>query len=221
VLPETPPIIERPNDTEPDELHRVEVNRETIQAVVSILSRPEIFSRQVTIESFWEGGQAVFVIDVSVYHDMTSLHIVPPVGEEKRIIVTPDKLYIWYPGDESVFVGNPAPSGDGVRAADEWHMLLTFENILDLNRNDIIDGGYTEFNGELSVFALYRSAELGNTREYFISLDLGLVIAVNVHDERNMLIYSMTAGETAVGVISPDAFILPDGIDLIAHNAQN
>ena len=214
-LPDTPMIVERLSETEPDALSRVEINRDTVQAVVSTLARPEIYSRDVVIESFWEGGQAVFNISVAVKHSATSLSITPPSGQEKRIIITPDKLYIWHAGDDVVFAGSPNSMGDGIRTADEWQMLNTFENILGLSGNDIIDAGYAYFGGEMCVFALYRSPQLGNLRKYYISLDLGLVIAALEHDSRGMLIYTMTAGNTFIGEVNPEAFRLPDGTEVI------
>jgi len=214
-LPDTPVIIERPIGAQPDELYRIEVNRETIQDVVSTLLRPETYRRNILIESFWDGGQAAFNIDVSVSDGITSLSITPPMGAQKRIIVTPDNLYIWYYGDTEPFVGQPDSIGDH-RTADEWQMLPTFESVIGLDRNYVVDGGYVEFAGELCIFVLYRSPLLNNLRKYYISLDLGLVIAVEEHDSDGMLIYRMTAGQTIVGDVNPEDFMLPDRTLLIA-----
>jgi len=211
MLPETPLIVNRPTDTQPDELSRIEINRETVQAVVSTLSRPEVYSRTVTIESFWQGGQAVFNIGVAVLYDKTSLHIVPPVGPDKRIIVTTDELFIWHTDDLEPFIGSPTSTGDATRTADEWNMLLTFENILNLNRNDIVDAGFVDLDGHMCIFVQYFSSQLGNTRRYYISLEYGLVIAVDIHDFSNFLIYSMTASPPQIGHTPANAFRLPDG----------
>ena len=210
-LPETPPIAERPGSAEPDALVRIEVNRETVQDVVSTLFRPDIYSREVTTESFWEGGQSVFTTQVNVKGEVTALIIAPPDGPKKRIIVTPDFLYIWHDGDDAPYIGRPYSLGYGGRTADEWHMLLTFENILGLSRNDIIDAGVTQRDGKDCVFAVYRSPILGSSRKYFISLDFGLVVAAYEHDSGGMLIYRMTAGETTIGEVNPEAFALPGG----------
>jgi len=216
-LPDTSASSERPSDTQPDTLDRVEINRDTIQAVVSTLSRPESFSRVVKIESFWEGGQAVNDISVSVQDGMTSLRILPSVGIERRIIVTPETEYIWYKGDRFPFIRNVSSAGDDHRAADEYQMLHTFEDILTLSSEDIIDAGYTELDGEVSVYAMYLSREFAYMRIYYISLELGLIIAAVEYDANGTLVYSMTAGETYVGSVDPAAFILPDGTDLMAR----
>ena len=214
-LPDTPMPAERPERPEPDALDRVVVNPDTIQAVVSSLDRPATFMREIEIESFWEGGQATFEVSVSVSGGMTSLSILTPAGAERRVIVTPEREYVWYRGDRTAFVRNVGAGGDGRRIADEYQMLLTYEDILTFDRNDIIDAGYIEYAGEVCVFAVYRSPHLGNMRTYYISLELGLVIAVIEYDANGNQIYRMTAGECFIGEIDPAAFILPDGTVLL------
>jgi len=211
-LPDTPHIMERPGGSAADALTRIEVNRETVQDVISTIERPEIYTRNIIIESFWDGGQAAFNINVSVRGDLTSIRIYSPIELYRRIIVTPTELFIWHEGDEVPYVGTPNSAGyGGHRAADEWQKLLTFENILDLDRNDIIDAGLTELDGIVCIYALYYSPLLSNSRKYYVSIEDGLVIAVDVHDSDNMLIYTMRAGETQIGETARNAFVLPDG----------
>ena len=214
-LPKTPVATEQPTETGMDTLDRVEVNRDTIQDVVSSLNRPDTYSRDIKIESYWEGGQAVYHIGVSVIDGMTSLLTHPPIGVEKRIIVTKDTLYIWYTGDSQPFIGDIGSSGDESRAADEWQMLITYEDILELNTSDIIDAGYTQYDGADCVFAVYLSPMLGNTITYYVSLELGLVIAAEEFDRSGTLIYSMKAGQCVIGEVDRDAFTLPDGTSII------
>jgi len=214
-LPDTPPATERPNGTGTDALDRVEVNKDTIQAVITTIERPDTYNRDIVIESFWEGGEVTYDISVSVVDGITSLRVLPPSGVDKRIIVTPDTLYIWYRGDRSPFIGETNSAGDGSRAADEWQMLITYEDVLRLDKNDMISAGYTEYEGVVCVYAEYRSQLLGNTMTYYISLDLGLVVAAEEYDRDGALIYSMKAGDCAIGEADPAAFILPDGTNLI------
>jgi len=213
-LPETPVETERPNGNGTDTLDRVVVNRDTIQDVISSFVRPDTYSRDVLIESFWEGGQAVYQIRASVMGGMTSLRTQPPIGIEKRIIVTEDTLFIWYIGDRYPFVGDVGSAGDESRTADEWQMLITYEDILRLDKSDIIDAGYTQYDGVDCIYAVYLSPLLGNKRTYYVSLDLGLVIAAEEYDKNGAHIYSMRANDCLVGEVDPDAFLLPDGTDL-------
>ena len=215
-LPETTPNAEIPGDTDPDALDRVDVTRETVQAVVSTLERPAIYSREIVVESFWDGGHAIFNISAVVYNEMTSIRTEPPAGKEKRIVVTADALYIWYEGDDIMYVGDNSSSGDGYRTADEYQMLDTYEDILDLNLTDIIDAGYTEYRGDDCIYIESLSRNFGYIRNYYISIELGLVEGVEEYDETGMLVYRMTADEYSVDAIDPMAFSLPDGTHLLA-----
>ena len=212
-LPDTSASTGSPVVTEPDALDRVEVTRDTVQSVISTLSRPDTYSREVTIESFWKDGQAEYSIEVVVRDGATSLRMQPSVGAEKRIIVTPDKLYIWYKGDRTPYVGELGSAGDRNRTADEWQMLSSYEDILALDKNDITDAGYTEYGGRDCVYAIYLSPLLDYTIKYYVSIEMGLVTGAEEYDEAGMLVYSMSAGECAIGDADPAAFILPDGTE--------
>jgi hypothetical protein len=218
-LPDISAPTERPGEPGTDALNRVEVTRETVQIVVStLLPRPVTYSRDVLIESFWENGHAAYNINVSVDADFTSLRIIPPVGIEKRIIVTPENLYIWYRGDRAPYIGDHDSSGDEHRTSDEYQMLITFEDILGLDINYIVEADYTIYEGEECIYVVYLSPIFGYTVRYYISIDLGLVIAAEEYDETGELIYRMVAGECIVGEVDPAVFTLPDGTDLRAED---
>ena len=210
-LPETSASPERTGAGEPDALSRVEVSRDTIQSVIRTLSRPEAYARGVVIESFWEGGRVEYIINVTVADGVTSIRSLSSVGVDKNIIVTRDSLYIWYQGDRTPYAGAADSAGDGSRTADEYQKLITYEDILTLDKNTIYDAGYTEFGGEECVYVEYLSPRLGYTMKCYISIELGLITGAVEYDEAGAVIYKMTAGECVVGEADLSAFTLPDG----------
>ena len=106
-------------------------------------------------------------------------------------------------------------SGDAVRTADEWQMLITYEDLLKLNKSDIIEAGYTtEYGNEDCIFAVCATPLLNYTRKFYISLESGLVVGAEELDESGKLIYNMTVGECIIGEVEQAAFMLPDGTDL-------
>ena len=215
-LPEAPTPTESFEDAEPDTLDRVEITKDNVQAVVSqTLSRPDVYSRDITIETFWEGGQALYSISANTAHGMTSLRITQPGGTEKRIIVSAGTFYIWYNGDRNPFIGLAEDVDGGNKIADEWQMLITYEDILELDNNDITRAEYTEFGGEDCIFIEYRSPLLGYAREFYVSIELGLVVGAEEYDETGALVYRMATSECLEDEIDPAAFILPDGTDLL------
>ena len=215
-LPEAQTPVTTSRETEPDALDRVEVERNNIQEVISSLSRPETYSRDIVIETFWEDGQAEYNITTSTARGVTSLRIVPPEGPEKRIIASSDTFYIWYNGDRTPYIGSLKDIYDGPRTVDEWQMLITYEDVIELDKNDIVDAGYNEFDGEYCIFAEYRSPLLGHTLKYYVSIDLGLIIGAEEYDETGALIYRMTASECVIDEVDLSEFTLPDGILLLA-----
>jgi len=214
-LPETVVTAEIPDGTEPDTLDRVEVTPGTVQAVVSTLVRPDVYSRIIKVESFWDDGQVSYTIHVAVYSGFTSIRTVMPAGGEKYVIVTPDTLYIWYADDVSFFIGERGTLGDDYRIADEFQMIDAYEDILDLDRDCITNAGYTVYRDDDCIYIEYLSPFFGYLRKYYVSIGLGLVIAVEEYDETGRLVYSMTAGECLVGEVDPAAFTLPDGTNVL------
>ena len=214
-LPDISVPSENPGVTAPDALDRVEVTRDTIQAVISTLSRPEIYSRNMYIESYWEGGKAEYTINVSVYNGVTSLQSLSASGPEKRVIVTPETSYIWYTGETAPYAGNTTGGRVGdYKNADEWQMLVTYEDVLNYDKNDIIEAGTVKYGEQDCVYAICRSPLLGYTCKYYISIALGLVTGAEEYDETGALVYSMSAGE-CVDEVDPALFILPDGTPLV------
>jgi len=204
-------------NSEPDVLNRVEVTKDTLQAVVSSLSRPEIYSRSIEVEMFWGGGHAVYSISVSVMDDITALRILPSVGAEKRVIISPENLYIWYSGDRAPYISAPSRvnNGSGFRDTDEWQMLVSYEDILQLDKSDILGAGYIEYEGEYCIYGDCRTPQLGYSRRYYIPVSLGLVSCAEEYDESGSIVYSMTAGECAIGTVDESAFLLPDGASVL------
>ena len=213
-LPVTTETTDAPAKNEPDALNRVEVTTGTVQAVILTLNRPHTYNREIRIESYWENGQAEYDISVAVIGNKTSLRVQPSSGGEKRIIITPDKLYIWYAGDCTPYIGLIDPSGDELKQTDEWQMLFSYEDILDMEISDIIDAGYTEYGDEDCIFVEYRSPLLGYIRRYYVSIALGLVTGAEEHDENGSLVYAMTSGECRINAPDSEAFILQDGTDV-------
>ena len=94
-LPDAPTSSAPSVVIEPDEWGRVEITRDTVQSVVmQTLSRPDTYSRNVIIDTYWDGGQAAYNININVTDGMTALRVYQPSGIEKRIIVTSENLYV-------------------------------------------------------------------------------------------------------------------------------
>ena len=190
----------------------VEITAETVQDVIATLNRPETYSRNIIIERFWDGGSAQQHIHTAVVGEVMSLRTNSPEGVERRIIVTADKVYIWYSGDSSPFSSYIGAAGN---AADEWRAILTYEDVLALTAADIVETGFVQFGGEPCIFIVYRSPQFGYTIRYYVSIDLGLLVGAAGYDRAGELVYRMTVGATTLGEADPSAFLLPDGSSVL------
>ena len=210
-LPAESPALERPEITEPDALNRVEVVRDTVQAVISTLSRPDTYSRDVTVEMFWEDGHVEYNISVWVTGGMTSMRSLSSSGIEKRVIITPERYYIWYFGDMTPFIGDFSSLEDAGRLSDELQMIVTYEDILGLEERNIVEAGFDLWGDEHCVYAVYYSRLLRYSKRYYVSIESGLVVGATEHDQSGELVYRMTAGAPNYNNIDPAVFTLPDG----------
>ena len=215
-LPAVPAATDTPSDAPSDALNSVKVTTDTVQAVIASLSRPESYRRSVVVEIVWDGGRAVYNISVAVQGAATAIRIVPSVGLEKRVIVANGELYIWNLGDKSYYKGVAGAAGDAYRTADEMQMLLSYEDILSLDKEDILEAGYVFHGEEYCVYAQCRTPRLGYTRNYYVPVGLGLVTYAEDLDQNGNLVYSMTAGECVTGETDLSLFTLPDGVNVLS-----
>ncbi len=190
----------------------LKVTPENVQAVVSTLKRPESFSQDIVIESFWSDDKSKY--EVSTWSKKgavrTSLKALKS-KYKKETIVTQDKLYLWYDGESSYFTGKP---GDEI-AADDYQMIPTYEDVLSINKTDILEAGFEKKNDEPCIFVRAHTGELGYIDIYYISVSTGLLFAAETYDGET-LIYSMAAANVSLNMPPDDKFVLPDGKSVIS-----
>ena len=212
ILPDTPETPGITDEQPKDALDRIEISGETIQAVVAqSLARPRLYTRTLKVSSFWDGGQSDYRIDVFSSDGFTSLKTLTPSGETRHVILSPSKLYIWYDGDATAYSCDIALGNNADKVADEWQMMVTYEDILTLDKSEILDAGYIEYNTEECVFATWRTPLLGYKRTCYISLKSGLIIGAEEFDDSGALVYEMTTDTYTPGEPDPASFTLPDG----------
>ena len=83
------------------------VSPETVQSALSTLSRAGEYSRTVTAETFWPGGESTRSIDVAVSGDSTALTVTEG-GKVKHILLSGEEMHIWYDAYSGVYSGPAA-----------------------------------------------------------------------------------------------------------------
>lgn len=216
----TPPIVLptlQPDSSQGDvsggadgQAQRVEVTVSTVQAVIASLERAGSYYRQLSVQTFWEGGSGTTSVQTWVDDGYTYVRSAPPSGQVRYCLSTPDDtVYYWY-GGSSAWRTAPADS----LSADLSQRIPSYEDVLALDEQDICAAGYAAYSEHPCIYVETRQDELGYLERYWVSVDSGLLVAAQTVKE-DAVVYSVNATAPIQTPCPTDAvFALPDGMVL-------
>lgn len=185
---------------------RVEVTPQTVQSVVATLARPASFFRELTVETFWTGGNSS--TQVQVWTDGGWSHSVQalPSGAVRHDLTGEETHYYWYDGSQQY---KSAPADE--KSSDLAQHIPTYETVLELDPGEITAAGY-ELRGDLPcILAEVRPAGSALLQRFWVSVDSGLLVSAE-SEEDGQLVYRMTAYTPVQSPCPADgSFALPDG----------
>jgi hypothetical protein len=188
----------------------VRITRENVQQVIKTLARPETYTREVLVETFWGDGSSQTSFTAAVSPLGVSLRS-SVRDTQKNIVIKDGEISIWY-GDRDSVLKLPA---DSPAAPDKYQMLLTYEDILALPASVILDAGYfpggdisPDYDGDTLIYVKYRDGLFGYLTECFVSVQLGLLVSAEAYDG-DALVYRMNAGKCQVGAVDEALFAVP------------
>jgi hypothetical protein len=187
-------------------LPAVDVTADTVRRVVATLNRSEEYVRTITVGTYWSGGSSFTELTSWVSGSDSALSI--SGDRTKHVLIVGDSLYIWYEGDVDCY--SAVVSEDSLRLADEYQMLITWEDIVNLPDGAISDADYVEFGNEPCIFVRYTSGRLGYETSCWVSAVSGLVVGAEIYDG-SFKIYDMRALSLEEGAVPDSVFDLPDG----------
>lgn len=191
---------------------QVVVTPENVQRVIGTIVRPERYSRELTIETFHDGGVYVVSILTAKKDDATAIRETSG-ATVRHIIVTEDMGYIWYDGSQRIFErALPGDGGDG-DLADQYARILTYEDVLALPKASIADAGYTRVGEEDCIYVDYTAGAYGNRSIFYVSITSGLLVSAERYepeDDGGQLFYRMTSGRYSEEAPEEALFTLPD-----------
>ena len=192
-----------------DQVARVELTCDTVQAVVETLSRTESYYRELTVETFW--GEHSSLTQIKVWTDGGWSHSrqVLPSGAIRHDLVGEDTHYYWYDGSKQ-YLSTPADPA----SADLSQHIPTYETVLALPLRQITEASYTLLEDHPCVYAAFADPDLELVTRFWVSMDSGLLMAAE-QETQGALVYRMTALGSVQSPCPPDApFTLPDGSQL-------
>ncbi|MFR5782180.1 MAG: hypothetical protein ACLUEK_10270 [Oscillospiraceae bacterium] len=172
-------------------------------AVVSMLTCADSYSRTVTVEDFWPGGNSSTELAVWVDHDRSRIRVEKD-GVVRNILISDGTLYIWYDYSEEVFSSDKLDDA----GVDEWLRCISYDELLELPVSSISSASYEQFGGESCIYVEYVSGDFGYTSCVYISVSTGLLMGARVYDGEE-LVYQMTSSAPELSAPSEDMFALP------------
>jgi len=209
VLPQMPADTDSGGGKDAQEqLNIVSVYPATVQAAISTLTRPTAYQRTQTVETFWSGGSGSTDSQVAVSGDTTRVETALPDGGTCHILTDGDTAAMWYDEEErwTTFSSHQF-------TADVAQRMLTYETVLQLPVEDILDAEYQELDGIYCIYVATRPDADGYSDSFWVSVDSGLLYRAERFCEEQ-LIYRFSAAEPEAEPPEASRFLLPDGTPL-------
>ena len=199
VLPDTNTSAEGGGDlpAEGGALTVVEVTPETVQAAIETLRRPEAYSRTVTVEYLWTGGSGTIELSTAVSAPWTRVDRTLPDGQIRHSITDGETTYI-----------------AGVISADAEETIPTYEDVLALPQDHIVQADYRVVSDVRCIYAETAEDAWGYAQRYWVSVDTGLLVVAE-RLQKGETVYRMAALEADQTAPPAETFTLPDGTDLL------
>lgn len=193
----------------------VRTTPETVQNIIATLTRPENYARTVTVEMTTGVGQAgSFTANVLVDGAWTSIELTQsfqPMGIQYTIVYTDPEsgegtLYRWYAGSKEV---KSWPVGEN--GADLAQHIPTYEDVLALDKEMIVDANYVTRDGVPCIYVETSVDELGYLERYWVSTSNGLLIASETVKDDVVIMRMRSTDAEVLQAAEKDRFTLPDG----------
>lgn len=198
-----------PSETQDSTLTIVEITPETVQAAVATLARPELYSRSIVVEQFWESGSASYEVSAAVSGAWTRTDRTLSDGNVRHCISGTDSVYIWYNHETQFYQGTR-----GEITPDNEQTIPTYEEILSLSLEAITVADYQRKDDVNCIYV--EASEENSTLRYWVSVETGLLAAAEKLVGETM-VYRMSAQALELAEPTVEDFTLPDGTQLLSE----
>ena len=203
VLPE-PASSQQPLE---DASTKIELSADNVQAVVKSLDKQESYMSTFNVTSYWTGGQATSAMtvwkrgnDFRVGWDQN--------GVVKNTLISDGTMYTWY-NDSPELVFSASLSSPSSRYADSFARLISYEELLTLPSDSILETGYVDKLDTPCIYVSYVTNGYSNyVNQIYVSVLSGLPVAAEIY-EGDSLIYSMESSSSDLSTPKDDIFVPP------------
>lgn len=145
-----------------------------MQSIVATLVRSYSYYRELTVETFWEGGSSSVPVQVWVDGGWSHSRQVLPSGAVRHDLTGDAAQYYWYEGSQRY----ETAAADGF-SADLSQRLPTYETVLLLDPEQITAAGY-ELRGGMSCVWVEVQLDENLSEQYWVSVDSGLLVSAEM-----------------------------------------
>lgn len=187
------------------QLQEIEIDRNNLQAVVQKLQRPDVYHLQSETTYFYRGNYAI--LQNQLWKTPAGTRIAQSNAEEEQsqqILLTDKWVYVW--GAENIVARYEKLSRD----ADLYRRTPTYEDLLRLSDDEMLEGRVVELEDQLCLYAKTRDSLTGEIEQWYILAENGLLLYADGMLDGQMT-YQMRMTKLQLEVSEQNLFLLPDG----------
>lgn len=183
----------------------ITITPENVQTALSTIGRVDEYSREYYVTTFWSGGNST--ASVKVWQNGDLLRISQKQhGISKNIVFSGDNVYYWYGDSNKVY--SAKHSDFDSNDLDRYSRIISYQEILSIPTERILEAGYEEKLGENCIYAVYESEDKHYVNRIYVSVNTGLLVAAE-SEENGIVINSMSSVITTLATPDDDIFIPP------------
>lgn len=187
------------------QLQTVEIDRTNLLAVVQTLQRPETYHLQSETTYFYRDSQST--LKCQLWKSRNGIRISQLDAQDaqaQQILLTDKWVYLW--GAENAVVRFEKQSRD----ADLYRRMPTYEDLLKLSAEEILDGSVVELEGQLCLYAKTMDSLTGEVEQWYILAENGLLLYADGTLDGQMT-YQTRMTQLQLELEEQNLFLLPDG----------
>ncbi len=207
-VPEFPPESSDFVGSSAESLTRLTITKENVKAVIAEMERPEEYFSETESVLSHASGSGSFLRRKWVKGKFSRIDIINPgqTSASLHYILTEKDAYIWRSYDKT-----PLKLGRGELSADDLQMLMSYEDILNAETENITTAQHTKYDGIDCIYAEVKDPSLGYSERYWVSSSSGLLVYGQTLDENGAVIYTVSVKQTETAPQDKELFRLPDG----------
>lgn len=189
----------------PKQVVPVSVTPDSVQRVISTLSRPQSYFYKLDVSLYWPSGQSTLSRRIYARGGYSRIDFLSAAGKvEKSAVSGGGRVFYWTPGSAQFYKG---AAGD--ENADDIQSIPTYEDLILLDKASITSAGYAQYAQQDCIYITARDKGLNYTDHYWVSVLSGLLVAFERYQD-DTLVYRASMTLLDLSEPSEEQFRLPN-----------